>query len=151
MMLRRLVAALAVLPMIATVGLFSSASPASAAGSHWVSGTYQLFVEGSSQTIVLLDNHTVGPPPNSGSWAVQKPNHEVTIDVAGGQAPVIDCLRAGQGPICFFSDQYSGPKTSTGIASQADPGVANAYLGPDLLLSEPFWAVRTGNVRIPKT
>ena len=133
-MLRRLVTALAVLPLFATVGLLSSVSPAAATDAHWVSGTYQLFIQGiGSQTLVLLDNHTVGPPPNSGTWAAGKPKHEVTVNVAGGQAPVIDCLRAGQGPVCYFSDQYSGPKTPTGIASQADPGVANAFLGGELL------------------
>lgn len=145
-MLRRLVTALAVLPLLATVGLLSTASPAAAADSHWVSGTYQLFIEGyGTQTLVLLDNHTVGL--SGGTWGVQKPTHEVTVDVPGGQAPVIDCLHAGQGPTCYFSDQYSGPKTPPGIASQTAPGVANAYLGGYLLLSEPCWAVRTGTVR----
>jgi hypothetical protein len=151
-MLRRLVTALAALPLLATVGLLSAASPAAAANTHWVSGTYQLFIQGyGTQTLALLDDHTVGPPPNSGTWAAEKPKHEVTVNVAGGQAPPTDCLRAGQGPVCYFSDQYSGPKTPTGIASQADPGVANAYLGGELLLSEPCWAVRTGTVRIGKT
>ena len=86
-MLRRLVTALAVLPLFATVGLLSSASPAAAAKSHWVAGTYQLFIQGNgTQILVLLDNHTVGPPPNSGTWAVQKPKHEVTVNVAGGRS-----------------------------------------------------------------
>jgi hypothetical protein len=147
MMLRRLVTAAVVLPLLGAVGLLSSASPAAAADSHWVAGTYQLFIQGyGAQTLVLLGNHTVGPP-NSGTWAVQKPRQEVTVVVAGGQAQPIDCLRAGQSPPCYFSDQYSGPKTPTGIASQAAPGVANAYIGGDLVLSEPCWAVRTGNAR----
>ena len=151
-MYRRFVTVLAVLPMFATA-LLSSGSPAAAAAadSHWVSGTYQLFIQGyGTQTLVLLDNHTVGPP-NSGTWSVAKPKHEVQVNVAGGQAPIISCLHAGLGPTCYFSDQYSGPKTPTGIASQADPGVANAYLGGVLLLSEPCWAVRTGTVRSAKT
>ncbi len=151
-MLRRLATAVVIVPLFATVGLLSSASPAAARESHWVAGTYQLFIQGNgTQTLVLLDNHTVGPPSTDGTWVVQKPNHEVTINVAGGQAPITACLHAGQGPICYFTDQYSGPKTSTGIASQAAPGVANAYLGSYLLISEPCWAVRTGNVRTDKS
>ena len=144
-MLRRPVSALVILPLIATFVLLSPAEPA-AAGTPWVSGTYQLFVQDfGTQTLVLLRDHTVGPPPNSGTWAVH--NREVTVDVVGGQAPVITCLRAGQGPTCYFSDRYSGARTPSGIASQAAPGVANAYVGSLLLLSEPFWAVRTGGVR----
>jgi hypothetical protein len=98
--LRRLVAAVVVLPLLAAVGLLSSASPAVAAGSHWVGGTYQLFIEGyGSQTLVLLDDNTVGPPDSGGTWEVQRPNHEVTVDVPGGQAPITACEDAGQGPI----------------------------------------------------
>ena len=148
-MLRRLGRALVLLAFIATVVLLSPAPPAAAGDSHWVAGTYQLSIQDfGTQTLVLMRNHTVGPPSNDGTWAVQK--REVTVDVAGGQAPVITCLHAGQGPTCFFSDQYSGAKTSSGIASQAAPGVANAYVGSDLVLSEPFWAVRTGKVRTGK-
>ena len=148
-MLRRHVSALVILPLIAMAVLLSQAPPVAAADSHWVSGTYQLFVQGDSpETLVLLHDHTVGPPPNSGTWAVQ--NREVTVDLVGGQAPVITCLRAGQGPTCYFTSQFSGPKTPSGIASQAAPGVANAYVGSDLVLSEPFWAVHTGGVRTGK-
>jgi hypothetical protein len=104
-----------------------------------------------SQSLVLLQNHTVGPPSDGGTWTVQKPKHEITIDVQGGQAPLVSCEHAGEGPICYFSDEYTGPKTPTGIASEANPGVANVYLGGDLILSEPFWAVRTGNTRADRT
>ena len=145
-MRRRFMATLAVLPLLATVGLFASASPASAAGMQPVGGTYQLYLQGSSaQTLVLLPHHTVGTPFDNGTWALRK--RVVTIDASGGQAPVIDCLEVGQGPTCYFTDQFSGPRTPTGIASQAAPGVANAYIGGDLVLSEPCWAVRTGNAR----
>jgi hypothetical protein len=141
-MLQRLVGTVAVFLLIPTVGLLASATSAAAADGHWVSGTYQTFIQGSGgQTLVLLPNHTVA---GGGTWSVQK--NEVTVDVPGGEAPYTTCLDAGQGPICYVSDQYSGPKTPAGIASQAAPGVAYAYLGGYLLVSEPFWAVRTGNV-----
>jgi hypothetical protein len=140
--LRRLLTTLAVVPLIATVGLLGSASPAGAA-EHPITGTYQLFLQGSSaQTLVLLPHHAVGTPFNNGTWSVRK--REVTIDVSGGQAPIIACLESGQAPTCYFNDQFVGLKTPTGIASQAAPGVANAYVGSNLVDSEPFWAVRTG-------
>jgi len=148
-MIRRLVSTLVVFPLFAAVGLCSASTPATAASSHWISGSYQLFIGGgvNVQTLVFMRDRSVGPPPIDGTWGVQNPKHDITITVAGGQASAIDCLRAGQGPVCFFSDQYSGPRTPAGIASQAAPGVANAYLGGDLIVSESFWAVRTGNVR----
>ena len=123
------------------------ASPA-AAESHWVRGTYQVFIEGNSpETMILLANHTLGPVGSytDGSWAVQK--HEVSITYTGGQAPFIACEEAGLGVICYFTITYDGPKTMTGIASEGAPGTANAYVGSNLVESEPFWAVRTGEVR----
>jgi hypothetical protein len=146
-MLRRIITALAVLPVFAAVSLLSFASPA-AAESHPVRGAYQVFIEGnSSETMTLLANHTLGPPGSytDGSWAVQK--RVVNIAYTGGEAPYQDCLRAGLGVTCYFSVTYDGPKTPTGIASEAAPGTANAYTGGDLVESEPFWAVRTGGVR----
>jgi hypothetical protein len=110
-MRQRFITALAVLPLFATVGLLSSALPAAAAGVKPVAGTYQLYIEGNSaQTLVLLVHHTVGTPFNNGTWAVRK--REVTIDVSGGQAPITACLESGQGPTCYFTDQFSGPKCS---------------------------------------
>jgi hypothetical protein len=145
-MRRRFTSALAVLPLFATVGLFVTASPATAASLNPVEGTYQLNIQGDgSQTLVLLPHHAVGTPFDNGSWAVQK--RVVTIDVTGGQAPITACLDAGQGPFCDVTDQFSGTRTPTGIGSEADPGVANAYVGSDLVESEPCWAVRTGSAR----
>jgi hypothetical protein len=142
-MRRRFFAPLAILPLFATVGLFSSASPASAAGLPPVAGTYQLNVQGDGgQALVLLPRHAVGTPFDNGTWAERK--RVVTIDATGGQAPITACLEAGQAPTCYVSDQFSGPRTPTGIGSESDPGVANAYVGADLVESEPFWAVRTG-------
>jgi hypothetical protein len=142
-MRRRFMATLAVLPLFATLGLFGSASPASAAGLQPIAGTYQLSIQGdSAQTLVLLSHHAVGTPFNNGTWTERK--RVVTVDATGGQAPITACLDAGQGPTCYVTDQCSGPRTLTGIGSQSDPGVANAYVGSDLVESEPFWAVRTG-------
>jgi hypothetical protein len=101
-----------------------------------------------AQTLVLLPNHTV---VGGGTWAVQNPKHEITIDAPGGEVPITACENAGHGPFCYISDQYSGPETAAGIASQEDPGVANAYLGGYLLLSTPCWAVRTGDVHVGQT
>ncbi len=143
-MARRLATAFVVLAC-AGVGLLSSVPAAGAADSHWIAGTYQLYIQGyGNQTLVLSGNHGVGPPSDAGSWSVEKSEHEITVDVPGGRAPITACEDAGQGPFCNFSDQYRGPKTSTGIASQSDPGVADAYLGGYLVLTEPCWAVRTG-------
>jgi hypothetical protein len=142
-MRRRFIATLAVVPLFATVGLFSSASPASAVGLRPVAGTYQMTVAGDgAQTLVLLHDHTVGTPFDNGSWVEGR--RTVTIDVTGGQAPITLCLDAGQGPTCYVTDQFSGTWTTTGIGSPTDPGVANAYVGSELIDSEPFWAVRTG-------
>jgi hypothetical protein len=146
-MLRRIVAVTVVVPMFGVAWLLSSPSPAAAVTSHRVAGTYQLDIQNfGSQTLVLLPNGTVGPP-GSGTWTVQKPRHTVhtvVIDLQGGQAPAVDCVRAGQPPFCYYHSVLSGPKTPSGIASQAAPGTANAYIGSSLLESEPFWAVRTG-------
>ncbi len=141
-MLRRASTALAVVPLFAAVSLLSLASPAAAA-SHWVQGTYQVSIGGNgSETLVLLANHTLGPPGSytDGTWALQK--HMVSIAYTGGEAPFQLCEESGLGIMCNFSITYDGPKTSTGIT-----GTANAYVGPNLVDSEPFSAVRTGGVR----
>jgi hypothetical protein len=39
-----------------------------------------------TQILVWLDDHTVGHPLNGGTRAVQKPKHEVTVNVAGVSA-----------------------------------------------------------------
>lgn len=97
--LRRLLTTLAVVPLIATVGLLGSASPAGAA-EHPITGTYQLFLQGSSaQTLVLLPHHAVGTPFNNGTWSVRK--REVTIDVSGGQAPSSPAWSRGRLPLAI--------------------------------------------------
>jgi hypothetical protein len=146
-MMRRVITASAVVPIAAAASLLSLGSPASAAASHPVRGTYQVLIEGNSaENRVLLANHTLGPPGSydDGSWTVQE--HTVSIAYTGGQAPFQACEEAGQGLICYFSITYEGPKTPTGIASETTPGTASAYVGADLVESEPFWAVRTGGV-----
>ncbi|MGH3579730.1 MAG: hypothetical protein ACRDU0_19535 [Mycobacterium sp.] len=108
---------------------------------HPVAGTYQVTISGVAQlTTVLSRDHTVTNP--SGTWSVHK--HVVTIQGTAGQASAFDCLRHGQPPFCNFSDVIGGPVTPTGIASPTSPGTANVYIGSALLLSSPFWAVRTG-------
>ena len=148
-MLRRHVSALVILPLIAMAVLLSQAPPVAAADSHWVSGTYQLFVQGDSRRPSSCCTTTPSDLPPTAAPGPCRTARSPSI-LWGGQAPVITCLRAGQGPTCYFTSQFSGPKTPSGIASQAAPGVANAYVGSDLVLSEPFWAVHTGGVRTGK-
>jgi hypothetical protein len=116
--------------------------PADATTHHPVMGTYQMYISGGVLvgTTVLLKDHTVSNP--SGTWSSHR--HVVTIQEAGGQAPVIDCLQHGQPPVCNFTDVFTGPVTLTGIASSTSPGTANAYIGSGLVDSTSFWAVRTG-------
>ena len=147
-MFRRAIISLAVVPLLAAVLLLNSATPAEA-DSHWVRGTYQAFVEGlgAPENLILLPDHTLGPAGSypDGTWTVRK--HMVSISYTGGEAPVVSCEHAGLGAICYFTMTYDGPKTPTGIPSEAEPGTASAYIGSISVISWPFWALRTGGVR----
>lgn len=102
-------------------------------------------VQGDSPfSIVLERNHTVGPG-NSGSWSISK--RVVTIQLQGGPAGIILCSHAGQPPNCTASSTYVGPKTAGGIASPSAPGTTTDYVGSFAVLTQPFYAVRTGGVR----
>jgi hypothetical protein len=139
--MKRLISALAVLQILAAGWLVGSALPASAS-SHPVAGTYQWYVQGtSSQTVVLWRNHTVGSP-NSGTWSVSR--RVVTVQVQGAPAGAPQCQKAGQPPNCTYSSVSTGRKTSTGIASQSSPGTWTGYIGSLAVVTQPFYAVRTG-------
>ncbi len=139
--MRRFVIALAFLPVFATAWLVGSALPAGAA-MHPVTGTYQWFVQGSpAQTLTLLRHHVVGAP-DSGTWSVSK--HVVTVQLQGAPAGASKCQEADQPSNCTYSSVATGPKTATGIASASSPGTWTGYIGSLALVTEPFYAVRTG-------
>jgi hypothetical protein len=139
--MKRLVSAVAILELLAAAWLVGSALPAGAS-TNPVSGTYQWYVQGSSpQTFVLMRNHTVGSP-SDGTWSLSR--HLVTVKVQGPPAGFVQCQKAGQPPNCTYGSVSTGPRTSTGIASQSSPGTWTGYVGSLAVVTEPFYAVRTG-------
>jgi len=139
--MKRIVSVVAILQVLAAAWLVGSASPAGASA-HTVPGSYQWYVQGSSpQTIVLARNHTVGSP-GTGTWSVSK--HVVIVKIQGAPAGFVQCQKAGQPPNCTYSSVSMGRKTSTGIASQSSPGTWSGYVGSLAVVSDPFYAVRTG-------
>jgi hypothetical protein len=135
------ISAAVVLPVLTAACLVSVASPADAA-THPVAGTYQWFVQGNAaQTVVLLSNHTV-QAPNSGTWAVSR--HVITVQMQGAPAGAFECQKYGQPPGCTYGTVSTGPRTSTGIASSSTPGTWTGTIGSVDLVTEPFYAVRTG-------
>ena len=112
-------------------------------------GTYEVYVSQSAPfSWVLERNHTVasaGVSDPSSSWSVLR--HVVTVHLEGSPAGPIICLHAGQPPNCLASSTYVGPKSVNGIASSTDQGTVTDYVGTEAVLSDSFYAVRTGGVR----
>ncbi len=136
---------LALAIMLGTGATWLLGPAAGAAAMHPTAGTYEVYVQGYSPfSLVLEHDHSVGSG-NSGSWAVQK--HVVTIQLQGGPAGILICSHAGQPPNCDYSSTYVGPKTTGGIASSSAPGTATGYVGSYPVITQPFYAVRTGGVR----
>ncbi len=139
--MKRLVSAVAILELLAASWLVGSALPAGAS-TRPVFGTYQWYVQGTSpQTYFLMRNHTVGSP-SDGTWSLSR--HFMTVKVQGSAAGFVQCQKAGQPPSCTYSSVSTGRKTSTGIASQSSPGTWTGYVGSLAVVTEPFYAVRTG-------
>ena len=129
---------------VTTVGGLVVSAPGAGAvgGPHSIAGTYRAFAPNFSGpvTLVLLPNHSV--EGSLSSWTQN--GTFVTIVAFGGPASPIVCVQHHQPPTCNYNDVSTGPKTPTGIASQQVPGSAGIYVGGALLLTSPFWAVRTG-------
>jgi len=133
--------------------VFAPISTAGATGiDHWIAGTYQATAPGTGTPpmfpIVLFADHSAVISGVSASWSVRMPNHTVEID-SSTPAPLPICTQVGLPPGCEFSTRTIGPKTATGIATQAAPGHVDVYLGTPgvrriFQFSAPFWAVRTG-------
>jgi len=142
--MKRRVASVLIVPSVLATSFALTATATAAVVHHPTAGSYDIYIGGSPGTMVLLSNHTVGPQgsTNNGTWSIQK--GVVTVDSQGGEAPPQDCGMAGLPFLCYFNDVLTGPKTRPGIASQSKPGTATAYLGSYEILSEPYYAVRTG-------
>ena len=139
--MRRPVVAVALLPVFAITLLVGSALPVGAS-THPVAGTYKWYVQGITvQTVVLLRNHTAGSP-NSGTWSVSR--GVISVRLQGASAGAFECEKYGQPPDCAYNAVSAGRKTSTGIASHSSPGTWTGYIGSLPLVTESFYAVRTG-------
>jgi hypothetical protein len=146
-MLRRLGCTAAVILGALIVTLVPTAT--AGAAMKPTAGIYQVYEsQSASFSWVLERNHTVamaGVSDPSSSWSVLR--HVVTVHLEGAPAGTIICLHAGQQPNCLASSTYVGPKTVNGIASSTDQGTVTDYVGTEAVLSNSFYAVRTGGPR----
>jgi hypothetical protein len=140
-MLRRIVFAGTIILGAGTV--VSLAPMASASAMTPTTGTYKFDVQQESPFTVVLEDHGA-VAGGSGSWSVHK--HIIKVHIVGAPAGPIICEHNGQPPNCVASSTYVGPKTATGIASSSAEGTATGYVGTNPVITESFYAVRTGGV-----